>query len=134
MIDTSYSDGGNTVFTSLGNGKYQLQLKLDGGTGDLFKYNDGTPFVGEQAALPLGYWDNDANAANNNVATGAGMGGTGNWDAASAKWYNGSTNSPMPRAAMSCSRGRPAPSRSLRRSRSRACSSRRVATRSPAPR
>ena len=135
VIDTSYSDGGNTVLTSLGNGKYQLQLKLDGGTGDLFKYNDGTPFVGEQAALPLGYWDNDANAANNNVASGAGMGGTGNWDAASAKWYNGSTNSSLCHEQQCCFR------RNSRHChahgaavRSRACSLRRVATPSPAPR
>ena len=85
MIDTSYSDGGNTVFTSLGNGKYQLQLKLDGGTGDLFKYNDGTAFVGVQAAAALGYWDNDANAGNNDVATGGGLGGGGNWDAGFVK-------------------------------------------------
>ena len=53
-INTGFSDGGNTVFTSLGNGKYQLQLKLDGGTGDLFKYNDGTAFVGVQTAAALG--------------------------------------------------------------------------------
>ncbi len=92
-INTSYSDGGNTVFTSLGNGKYQLQLKLDGGTGDLFKYNDGTAFVGVQTAAALGYWDNDGNAGNNDVTTGAGMGGSGNWDATSSKWYNGSNNS-----------------------------------------
>ena len=31
---------------SLGNSKFQLQLQLEGGTGDLFKVNDGTPFVG----------------------------------------------------------------------------------------
>ncbi len=93
VINTGFNDGGNTVFTSLGNGKYQLQLKLDGGTGDLFKYNDGTPFVGVQAAPALGYWDNDANAANNNVTSGAGLGGSGNWDTASSKWYNSSGNS-----------------------------------------
>ncbi len=93
-IDTSYSDGGNTVFTSLGNGKYQLQLKLDGGTGDLFKYNDGTAFVGVQAAAALGYWDNDANAGNNGVTTGGGLGGGGNWDAASSKWFGGTSDSP----------------------------------------
>ena len=46
VINTGFSDGGNTVLTSLGGGKYQLQLKLDGGTGDLFKYNDGTAFRG----------------------------------------------------------------------------------------
>jgi autotransporter-associated beta strand protein len=92
-INTGFGDGGNTVFTSLGNGKYQLQLKLDGGTGDLFKYNDGTAFVGVQSAAALGYWDGDGNSANNNVTTGAGMGGNGSWNAASSAWYNGSTNS-----------------------------------------
>jgi autotransporter-associated beta strand protein len=91
-INTGFSDGGNTVFTSLGNGKYQLQLKLDGGTGDLFKYNDGTAFVGVQTAAALGYWDGDGNAANNNVTSGAGLGGSGTWDAGS-KWFNGTSNS-----------------------------------------
>ncbi|MEX0612224.1 MAG: autotransporter-associated beta strand repeat-containing protein, partial [Pirellulales bacterium] len=92
VINTGFNDGGNTIFTSLGNGKYQLQLTLDGGTGDLFKYNDGTPFVGAQAAVPLGYWDSDGNAGNNNVTTGSGMGGSGDWGAGS-KWHNGVTNS-----------------------------------------
>ena len=59
MINTSFNDGGDTVFTSQGNGKFQLQLKLDGGTGDLFKYNDGTPFVGVQLGNPAMYWDSD---------------------------------------------------------------------------
>jgi len=92
IINTSYSDGGNTVFTSQGNGKYQLQLKLEGGTGDLFKYNDGTAFVGVQSGVPVAYWDSDANAANNDVATGAGLGGNGTWDVG-AKWYNTTSNS-----------------------------------------
>ncbi|MEA2735064.1 MAG: fibronectin-binding autotransporter adhesin [Humisphaera sp.] len=69
--------------------QYQLQFTLEGGTGDLFKYNDGTPFVGFNNKL---YWDNDANAAGNNTTTGAGMGGAGTWDAASNKWHNGSSN------------------------------------------
>jgi autotransporter-associated beta strand protein len=34
------------------------------------------------------YWDQDGAAAGSYAATGAGMGGTGSWDAASAKWYN----------------------------------------------
>ncbi len=73
VINTGFSDGGNTVLTSLGGGKYQLQLKLDGGTGDLFKYNDGTAFVGAQSGVPVAYWDNDGSAANNNAATGGGL-------------------------------------------------------------
>jgi fibronectin-binding autotransporter adhesin len=40
------------------------------------------------------YWDNDANAGNNNFTSGAGLGGTGNWDTASSKWSNGSSNVP----------------------------------------
>jgi hypothetical protein len=36
--------------TSEGNGIYHLDLVLDGGTGDLFKYNTGAPFVGVEAA------------------------------------------------------------------------------------
>lgn len=92
VINTAYSDGGNTVFTSLGGGKYQLQLTLDGGTGDLFKYNDGTAFVGAQGGVPVAYWDNDGNAANNDVNSGAGLGGTGAWDSGGPKWYDGTNN------------------------------------------
>ncbi len=74
VIDTNYSDGGNTVFTSLGNGKYQLQLTLDGGTGDLFKYNDGTAFVGVQTAAPIRYWDHDGSAAKQRFGQRRGVG------------------------------------------------------------
>jgi hypothetical protein len=39
--------------TSNGDGTYYLDLVLDGGTGDLFKYNTGAPFVGvETIAAP----------------------------------------------------------------------------------
>jgi hypothetical protein len=34
------------TFTSLGGSSYRLVLTFDGGTGDLFKYNTGAPFVG----------------------------------------------------------------------------------------
>lgn len=45
------------------------------------------------AILPLPsfaalYWDADGSAAGNNIATGAGLGGTGNWDAA-GRWFDG---------------------------------------------
>jgi autotransporter-associated beta strand protein len=77
--------------------QYKLVFNLDGGTGDLFKYNDGTPFVGIESGTlpgPTVYWDNDASAANNNSTTGAGLGGSGTWDTASSKWYNGASNAP----------------------------------------
>ena len=38
------------------------------------------------------YWDNDANASGNNISTAAGLGGSGNWDASVAKWFNGSVD------------------------------------------
>src|SRR5437016_5448488 len=38
------------------------------------------------------YWDKDANAANNNTTTGAGLGGTGTWDTSSLNWFNGSAD------------------------------------------
>ena len=79
--------------TYLSGNQYRLMFDLEGGTGDLFKYNDGTPFVGVQANVSL-YWDNDANAGNNNVGTGAGLGGSGNWDTSANKWFNGSANGP----------------------------------------
>lgn len=93
-INTGYSDGGNTVFSFLSGTSYRLQLTLDGGTGDLFKFNDGASFVGVQQPVVL-YWDNDANAANNNIGTGAGLGGAGAWDS-SAKWFNGSSDVVLP--------------------------------------
>jgi autotransporter-associated beta strand protein len=42
------------------------------------------------SAQPV-YWDSDGNAANNDVLTGAGLGGTGTWDSG-LKWYNGTTD------------------------------------------
>src|SRR5262249_24322655 len=38
------------------------------------------------------YWDPDGNPANNNIATGAGLGGSGNWDTSNAFWFNGTTD------------------------------------------
>src|SRR5437867_1255363 len=34
------------------------------------------------------YWDADGSPAGNNTSTGAGLGGTGSWDAA-GKWFDG---------------------------------------------
>jgi hypothetical protein len=48
---------GNVEVVSLkhdGGAQYHVDLSLDGGTGDIFKYNDGTPFVGGYR-LPGGY-------------------------------------------------------------------------------
>lgn len=74
-----------------GNGNlYQLMFTLDGGTGDLFKFNDGTPFVGAPA-VGTRYWDNDGSASGNNTTTGAGLGGTGSWGASSSNWYDGTS-------------------------------------------
>jgi fibronectin-binding autotransporter adhesin len=36
------------------------------------------------------YWDSDATAGNNNIGTGAGLGGSGVWSNASANWFDGS--------------------------------------------
>src|SRR5205823_13776748 len=81
------SDGKLEVvpLTRTTNRQYQYTWELEGGTGELFKYNDGTPFVGINNIL---YWDGDGVASGNNASTGAGMGGTGNWETA-AKWYSG---------------------------------------------
>lgn len=73
--------------------KYRLRDFIAGGDGHLFKYNDGTPFVGLQSGTKY-YWDSDANAANNNVNTGAGLGGSGNWTTSASNWYDGSANAP----------------------------------------
>ena len=43
------------------------------------------PTVSRAANL---YWDNDANAANNVVATGAGLGAAGTWATADTKWFD----------------------------------------------
>jgi autotransporter-associated beta strand protein len=44
-------------------------------------------------AAPL-YWDADGTAAGNVPATGAGLGGAGNWDQSSPLWFNGSADIP----------------------------------------
>ena len=77
--------------TQISGNHYRVTLSLDGGTGDLFKFNDGAPFVGA-AAPALVYWDGDSNSANNNPTTGAGTGGSGTWNNSNPTWYNGSSN------------------------------------------
>src|SRR4029079_10305531 len=57
--------------TSLGGSQYRLQYNLEAGTGDLFKYNDGTPFVGVESPISLLYWDADGSASGNNATSGA---------------------------------------------------------------
>jgi autotransporter-associated beta strand protein len=37
------------------------------------------------------YWDGDATAAGNDATTGAGLGGTGTWDTATAEWFSAGT-------------------------------------------
>jgi len=72
--------------------QYRLVFDLAGGTGDLFKYNDGTPFVGVPFQAAMVYWDGDGNALNNNLSTGSGLGGSGTWDSTTSGWYNGVLN------------------------------------------
>jgi autotransporter-associated beta strand protein len=70
--------------------KYTYTFDLEGGTGDLFKYNDGYPFVGKDVAdSGTVYWDPDGNAAGNNTSTGAGLGGSGTWDSFNPRFYDG---------------------------------------------
>lgn len=73
--------------------QYRFVFDLEGGTGDLFKYNDGTPFVGVPFQATTVHWDGDGNALNNNLSTGSGLGGTGTWDSTTSRWYNGVTTS-----------------------------------------
>jgi autotransporter-associated beta strand protein len=80
--------------TRIAGPQYRGIVQLDGGTGDLFKYNDGAAFVGAPSWVT--YWDADGNASGNNASTGAGLGGGGTWDAASARWFNGSANAAWP--------------------------------------
>ncbi len=88
------SDGQVEVvpLSHLSGNQYELTFDLEGGTGDLFKYNDGSPFVGVQFPPVTMYWDNDANAGNNNITTGSGLGGSGTWDTSANRWFNGSSN------------------------------------------
>ena len=88
------SDGHLEVvpLTQITGNQYQLVFTLDGGTGDLFKFNDRTPFIVVLPAVAAMYWDNDANASGNNTSTGANLGGTGTWDAWSSNWFNGSVD------------------------------------------
>jgi hypothetical protein len=45
--------------TSDGTGGYYVDITLDGGTGDLFKYNTGAPFVGVDSTSITGDFNND---------------------------------------------------------------------------
>src|SRR5213075_2783165 len=74
--------------THLSGSQYQLVFTLDGGTGDLFKYNDGSPFVGLEPAPTTVYWDTDASTSGNNTSTGANLGGAGTWDNSAHRFYN----------------------------------------------
>lgn len=74
--------------THVSGSTYQLVFTLDGGTGDLFKFNDGTPFVGVEKPV---YWDSDGSATGNDALSGAGTGGAGTWDSG-GKWYDGSAD------------------------------------------
>jgi autotransporter-associated beta strand protein len=47
--------------------------------------------IGQPLQAATFYWDSDVTAAGNNATTGAGLGGTGNWDTSTANWWN-STN------------------------------------------
>src|SRR3954463_13712795 len=38
------------------------------------------------------YWDSDANVGNNDIGTGAGLGGSGVWSNTSANWFSGSAD------------------------------------------
>ena len=46
------------------------------------------------------YWDSDATATGNNISTGAGLGGAGTWDTATAEWFNGSSNQAWSNSAL----------------------------------
>src|SRR5439155_26792635 len=77
--------------TQISGSQYRLTFNLDGGTGDLFKYNDGNPFVGVSPPPPppsTVYWDADGSATGNSTITGANLGGAGTW-ASTVKWYDG---------------------------------------------
>jgi len=78
-----------------------LSIDFDGGTADLFKFNDGAPFVGVPSSTPaLGYWDPDTTPGNNNTTTGSGLGGGGTWTNSSSNWYDAvSTDAPWTAAA-----------------------------------
>jgi autotransporter-associated beta strand protein len=45
--------------------------------------------VGSAAVAADRYWDPTGNAGNNNVSTGAGLGGSGTWDTSSFAWWDG---------------------------------------------
>jgi autotransporter-associated beta strand protein len=72
-------------------GQYVLNVTLDGGTANLFKFNDGSPFVGIPAAGLL-YWDSDNAATGNDATTGTGLGGSGIWNSSSSQWYRNGIN------------------------------------------
>jgi autotransporter-associated beta strand protein len=72
-------------FDPLGRGYYTTSE----GAGAAVHYFDRLP-----APAANMYWDNDGVAAGSRSTTGAGLGGTGTWNASTAKWYNGSADVP----------------------------------------
>lgn len=69
----------------IGSGQMTVQLS-DDANGTVVA--DAIRIVDPPATL---YWDPDGNAANNNIETGDGLGGSGTWNGTSACWYNPST-------------------------------------------
>jgi autotransporter-associated beta strand protein len=65
-------------------GTYKIRVRSESST-------TGEYFVSRRNAL---FWDPDGNPANNNILTGTGLGGTGNWDTSTAFWFNGITDIP----------------------------------------
>jgi hypothetical protein len=63
-------------------GTYRVRVTTEGGTA-------GEYFLTRKTGL---FWDPDGNPANNDITTGAGLGGAGPWDTTSAVWFNGVTD------------------------------------------
>ena len=46
------------------------------------------------------YWDSDVTSGNNNISTGAGLGGAGTWDTTASEWFNGTSNQSWSNSAL----------------------------------
>jgi autotransporter-associated beta strand protein len=79
------TQGEAIAFDPTGRGYYTTS---EGGNQPIYYFDRLAPRVGTT------YWDNDGVAAGSRVATGAGIGGSGTWNATAMNWYNGSAELP----------------------------------------
>jgi extracellular elastinolytic metalloproteinase len=88
VSSTALADGRNEsiLYTPSVTGTYRVHVTAEGGTSG--------EYVITRTNNAVLYWDADGIPGNNNISTGAGLGGTGSWDTSTAKWFDGVNDVP----------------------------------------